>query len=85
MALEKRSLTQVSTAAWAASTTVSTDLERVGVVTRIQFTNEITPSATLTGATISPDSGFRPVQNMRILGALKTYFTLPAEPVLEAA
>lgn len=80
MALEKRSLTQVDNGVWAASTTISTDLQRVGVITEIEMTNEITPSATLTGATISPDSGFRPVQNMRIVGALKTYFNLPADP-----
>lgn len=76
--MRKSSLSQTDSGTWAASTTVATDLERVGLVTRIDFTVEITPSATLKGAN-QTDGLFRVIQNMRVLGGSHTYMTLPSE------
>ena len=76
--MRKITTTQVASATWAADTTIQTNLERVGLITRIEFTVEITPSATLTGAN-QPDGIFRLPQNLRIQGGSHTYFTLPAD------
>lgn len=79
MAIRKVSLTQTGTGAWAATSTVSTDLEQVGVITQIDVTVELTPSATLSAAH-QEDAPFRPIQNFSIRGGSHTYFTLPADP-----
>jgi len=77
MALRKQSFTQPTVATWAASTLLSTALERIGVLTRIDVTSEITPSATLTGAN-QPDGLFRPLQNLNIRGSPSIYTDLPS-------
>ena len=69
---------QTAAATWAADSTISTDIEQVGLITRIDATVEITPSATLTAAN-QPDGIFRLVQNLRIAGGGRTYFNLPAD------
>ncbi len=78
MAVRKVSITQTEAGTWAASTTVRTDLERVGVITHIAATVEITPSATLSAAH-QEDAPFRVIQNFSIRGGSHTYFTLPPE------
>ena len=78
MALRKMSITQVDSATYAADTTIATDIETVGLLTRIDMTCEITPSATLTGAN-QPDGILRLIQNMRIVGSQHTYFNIPAD------
>ena len=75
----KRSYTQTNTAAWAAdSAGIAVDIDRTGLITRIDATVEITPSLTLDGAS-QPDSIFRVIQNLRVVGGSHTYFTLPAD------
>lgn len=76
--LRKQTVQQTATAAWSGDTTIRTDIERVGLITRIDMTCEITPSATLTAAN-QPDGLFRLIQNMRIQGGTKTYFNIPAD------
>ena len=51
--MRKMSISQTTSATWGADSTISTDLERTGLVTRIDFTVEVTPSASLDGA--NPD------------------------------
>ena len=69
---------QTGSATWAADSTISTDIEQVGIITRIDATVEITPSATLTAAN-QPDGIFRLIQNLRVAGGGRTYFNLPAD------
>ena len=79
MTLRKISDTQTSTATWAASSAgISTDIDRIGLLTRIDFTAETVPSATLGGAS-QPGSAWHIVQNMTIRGATKTYYDLPGD------
>ena len=78
MAARKITITQQASGTWAGDTTITTALERIGVITQIEMTCEVTPSATLTGAN-QPDGLFRPIQNMRIVGSQETYFNLPAD------
>ena len=78
MSLRKKTQTQTSSGAWAADSRIATDIERVGVITRIDVNVEITPSATLTGAN-QPDGLFRLIQNITLLGGSHTYFNLPAD------
>lgn len=77
MAFRQITEEQVANGAWAADATIEIDLTRVGLITRLDMTNEITPSATLTAAN-QPDGLFRTVGNMRIRGGSHVYFTLPA-------
>lgn len=78
MALRAYTVTQTDTAAWTGdSAGIRTGLEREGLLTRVEFTVEITPSATLTGAN-QPDGLFRLIQNHSIIGK-QTYFNLPAD------
>lgn len=67
---------QINTAAWSADTTLRTELDDEGLVTQIDFTAEVTPSASLAG-TNQPDGLFRTIQNMTITGAPQNYFDLP--------
>ncbi len=75
--MRKRRVTQAATATWGADSVVSTDLERTGLITQLDVTIEITPSATLDGAN-QPDGIFRLIGNMRVYGGSHTYFSLPA-------
>lgn len=77
MALRKVSITQNASGTWAADATITTALERMGIITRIEPTVEVTPSASL-GGTNQPDALFRMIQNMRIV-ANETFFNLPAD------
>lgn len=83
MVIFKSSVTQPTTGAWAASGVISTDLQRVGLLTRIDATVEITPSATLTGAN-QPDAMRKVVGNLRVIGSRQTYFTLPGDVLGQA-
>jgi hypothetical protein len=77
--MRKIEQTQTDTTTWAVSSAgISTDIERLGVITRIACTAEITPSATLDAAN-APHGLFRVVQNMRLEGGGFTYFTLPGD------
>lgn len=75
--MQKQSQKQTASAAWSADSTISTDIERIGLITRLSFLVEVTPSATLQGAN-QPDGLFRVVQNLRINGSGHTYLNLPA-------
>lgn len=75
MVAKKESIQQTTTGAWAASGTVTVLLDRIGLVTRYDLINRITPSATL--ATNQPDGLFRPFRNIQILAGGFTYFALP--------
>lgn len=79
-AFAKRSYTQTDTGAWAAdSPGINIALEKNGILTELEMTAEITPSATLDGAN-QPDGLFRVFQNTTIRGGTGgTYVTLPAE------
>lgn len=78
MGLLKQRQTQTTTGTWSASTTISTLLDRDGVITRIYATVEVTPSATLTGAN-QPDGLFRVLRGLRIVGGGHTFFDTPVE------
>ena len=69
---------QQATATWGADSSVSTDIERIGLITRLQFVVEVIPSATLTGA-VQPDGLNRLIQNFQLNGGRQSYFSLPAE------
>ena len=75
--MRKLSIRQTGSATYVADSVVATDIERMGLLTRIDMVIEITPSATLTEAN-QPDGLNRVLQNMRILGGSHTYFTLPS-------
>lgn len=78
MTLKKLSYTQTNTIAWSGDAQQSTDIDRNGLITQIDVTVEVTPSATLAGAN-QPDGPFRVVQNLAVAGGSHTYFTLPAD------
>jgi len=79
MVARKRKYTQTDTGAWAAdSAGINVAIEKNGILTRIDMTAEITPSATLDGAN-QADGLFRVFQNTIIRGGSHTYVTLPAE------
>jgi len=79
MPVRKISNTQTETGAWSASSAgISINIERVGLLTRMDMTVELVPSATLGGAN-QPGGPFRSVRNLTLAGAQKTYFTLPSE------
>ena len=63
--MDKIPLTQTPTGAWAASSTIRTNLERQGLITRIESTFELTPSATLAGA-VQPGGPLRSYLNHRL-------------------
>ena len=73
----KTMVTQPDAITWAASGTPNADIEKQGLLTELQCTAEITPSATLEGA-CQPDSLSRVVQNLRITGR-RLYTNLPAD------
>ena len=79
MVARKRKYTQTDVGTWAAdSAGLNVLIERNGVLTRMDMTVEITPSATLAGAN-QPDGLFRVFQNTTIRGGSHTYVTLPAQ------
>ena len=78
MVVKKESIEQSVTGAWAASTTVTVLLDRIGLVTQYDLVHRLTPSATLLGAN-QPDGHYRPFQNIQILSGGTTYYTLPSD------
>ena len=77
--LRKIEITQTDTATWSASSAgISTDIERLGMITRIACTNEIVPASSMDGDNAA-DAIWRTVQNMRLEGGGFTYFTLPGD------
>ena len=74
----KRSVTQTKTWTWGSATSVEQDILKDGYITHIDFSLEITPSATLAGA-VQPDGPFRLINNFSIRGGSQMYFQLPAE------
>jgi hypothetical protein len=74
--MRKVAITQTATATWAASSTLRTSLEREGVITRVEFTAEITPNSTLAAAN-QPGALYRAMLNHRILGGGHTFMELP--------
>mgnify|MGYP001603257576 CR=1 FL=1 len=74
----KRTVTQTKSWTWGSATSVEEDILKDGYITHIDFSLEITPSATLAGAS-QPDGPFRPINNFTIKGGSQTYFQLPAE------
>ena len=78
MAVKKESLRQTTTGAWAASSTVTVLLDRIGLVTRYDVVNQITPSATLLGDN-QPDALWRPFRSITFQAGGATYMTLPDE------
>ena len=77
--MRKLEKTQTDTAAWAAdSSGITTDVEKLGVMTRLAVTAEVTPSATFDGAN-QTDGLWRIIQNLRLEGGAGPYFALPAD------
>ena len=77
--MRKRHETQTDTGVYAASSSgIAINVPKIGVITRIALTAEITPSATLDGAN-QPDGIFRIIQNIRLVGGNGTYFVLPGD------
>jgi hypothetical protein len=74
----KRSVTQTKTWTYGASTNVEQDIIKDGIITHIDFSVQLTPSATLAAAN-QPDGPFRVIDNFSIRGGSQTYFSLPAE------
>ena len=70
-------LTQTPVATWAASSTVRTSIEREGLITRIEFTAEITPSATIKGGTSSPGGLYRVQLDHVLAGGGHEWTNLP--------
>ena len=78
MAIRKISRTQNDAATWVAdSGGIATNIERVGLITRVDTLVEVTPSATLTGAN-QPHGLFRLIQNLRFEGSI-VYGQLPGD------
>lgn len=77
MPVRKVEIEQTATMTWSGDTTLETDVERQGLITQIDVTANITPSATLTGAN-QPDSLARVLSGVRLLGGTRTYFTTPS-------
>ena len=76
--MRKTPVRQNDSATWSADGEISTDIDKVGLITRIDVTVELTPSATLSGAN-QADGLWRLIQNMRIEGGSHTYFNLPGD------
>ena len=75
----KITTTQQDSWTWAASNSgISQNIEKIGLITRLLFTVEIIPSATLTAAN-QPDGLFRPLQNLVIKGDGVTFIELPGD------
>lgn len=84
MAVKKESIQQTQQGTWAASTAVTIQLDRIGLVTRYETVVELTPSATAIGAN-QPDSFWRPFSNVQFLAGGLTYFMLPQDAGGEGA
>lgn len=76
MSMRKVSIEQTATITWAADTVIPVDVERVGLLTQIDITAEITPSATMRAA-VQPNGIWRILRNLEIKGGAHTYFSLP--------
>lgn len=74
--MRKQTTTQTATGTWAADSTIAVDVERVGLITRIDLNVQVTPSATLKAAN-QPDGLWRLVRNVEVLGGGHTYITVP--------
>ena len=78
MVVKRESIEQSVTGTWAASTTVTVLLDRIGLVTQYDLVHRLTPSATFLAAN-QPDGLYRPFQNVQILSGGTTYYTLPSD------
>lgn len=78
MVAKAESIQQSTTGTWAASTTVTVLLDRIGLVTRYDLVHQITPNLTLVGAN-QADGLYRPFQNVQIIAGGLTYFALPSD------
>lgn len=78
MGVRKTELQQTASGAWVADSTIETELVDEGLITEINVTAEITPSATL-AASNQPDALNRIIQGMQIVGGSHTYFVLPTD------
>ena len=78
MVVKKESVQQTTTGTWAASTTVTVLLDRIGLVTQYDLLHRLTPSATFLGAN-QPDGLYRPFQNIQIVAGGLTYCALPSD------
>ena len=78
MVVKKESIRQTTTGTWAASSTVTVLLDRIGLVTQYDLVHQATPSATFLGAN-QPDGLYRPFQNIQIVAGGLTYCTLPSD------
>lgn len=76
--MRNMTLTQTDTLTWAGDTTIAGDIERQGLITRVDIGVEIVPSATFTAAN-EIDGLFRLLQNFRIVGGSHVYMTLPTD------
>lgn len=78
MVVKKESIQQTTTGTWAASTTVTVQLDRIGLATQYDLLHRLTPSATFLGAN-QPDGLYRPFQNVQIVAGGFTYCALPSD------
>lgn len=78
MAVKKESIQQTTEGAWAASSTVTILLDRIGLATRYDVVFEITPSATALGAN-QPDALWRPFRNVQFVAGGLQYMAMPDE------
>jgi len=77
--LRKRQYTQTGTGTWAADSEISVDIDKVGLITRIDATAEITPSATISAAYTITGGPFRIFEKLVIEGGSHTYITMPGD------
>ena len=78
MVAKTESIQQTTTGTWAASSTVTVLLDRIGLVTQYDLLHRLTPSATFLAAN-QPDGLYRPFQNIQIIAGGLTYFALPSD------
>lgn len=78
MALYQEEKTQNQTITWSASGSPQVDLAPNGLITELELTAEVTPSATLAGANV-PDGLLKVGRNFEITGSDGVYFQLPNE------
>lgn len=78
MAVKKETIQQTTTGTYAASSTITVLLDRIGLVTRYEAHLELTPSATLLGDN-QPDALWRPFRSLSFQAGGFTYMTMPDE------
>lgn len=78
MVLYQEEKTQNETVTWSASGSPQVDISNEGLITELELTAEVTPSATLAGAN-QPDGLLRVGRNFEITGSDGVYFQLPNE------